>query len=157
MSLPRLCIYSPCERYRYTLHRQWSDINTRTVMFLLLNPSTATDWDLDPTLTRCRNFAQSWGFGRMWVGNIFAFRSTCPKAMKAQHDPVGVDNDAYIAAMAREAHLVVAGWGNHGKHMKRSEYVRGGFSDLHCLSLTKDGEPRHPLYLRGDLQPRRLS
>lgn len=158
MSLPRLCIYSPTESHRYTLFREWGDKNKRAVLFLLLNPSTATDEQDDPTIRRCIGYAKSWGFGRMMIGNIFAYRSTCPLGMKLADDPVGVSNDLYLGAMAGEAHLIVAGWGNHGKFMERGDRMREVFGErLHCLSMTKANEPGHPLYLKGDLQPKRLA
>lgn len=157
MMLTRRCIYSECGKYRYTLHRQWSGINNRAVLFLLLNPSTATDEQDDPTIRRCTGYAKSWGFGRMMIGNICAYRSTCPLSMKLAEDPVGVCNDQYLESMASEASLIVAGWGNHGTHLGRAASVRKMFRGrLHYLRLTKIGEPSHPLYLPGSLTPKKL-
>ncbi len=151
----RCCIYSPCGKYRYTLHRQWGQKNRRAVLFVLLNPSTATDEQDDPTIRRCIGYAKRLGFGRLMIGNIFAFRSTCPRVMRMVGDPVGYGNDAMLLGMAQESDLVVCGWGVHGTHKGRSAEVRHLLREyrLHCLGKTKDGEPRHPLYLRGDLQP----
>ena len=46
-----VAIYSDCERYRYSLTRVWDDAGSR-VTFVMLNPSTATEVQNDPTLGR---------------------------------------------------------------------------------------------------------
>lgn len=150
--------FSDCERYRYTLGRRWNPGGKR-VCFCLLNPSTADATKLDPTLTRCHRYAVRWGFDAMDVVNIFALRSTDPKGLKQVEDPIGPDNDRHIARLAKQADLVVAGWGTHGALMGRGNAVLevlGSVCDPHCLEVTKHGFPKHPLYLKGDLEPRRL-
>lgn len=57
--------------YRYLLWREW-DISNKTVSFIMLNPSRADAQINDPTITRCINFALSWGYGRLEVVNLFA-------------------------------------------------------------------------------------
>lgn len=147
--------FSECEQYRYTLGRRWAAGGER-VCFCLLNPSTADAQKLDPTLTRCHRYAVRWGFSAMDVVNIFALRSTDPKGLREVEDPIGEDNDRHITRLARGADLVVAGWGTHGKLMGRGEAVHGLLGRVcepRCLAVTKDGYPKHPLYLRGDLEP----
>lgn len=39
---PSTAIYSDCEKYRYSLTRIW-DADGRKALFVMLNPSTATD------------------------------------------------------------------------------------------------------------------
>tara|TARA_R110000737_G_scaffold2923_13_gene9651 strand:+ start:164039 stop:164539 length:501 start_codon:yes stop_codon:yes gene_type:complete len=148
--------FSECEQYRYTLGRRW-DAGGKRVCFCLLNPSTADAEVLDPTLTRCHRYAVRWGFSAMDVVNIFALRSTDPKGLKLVDDPIGEENDRHIARLAKGADLVVAGWGTHGKLMGRGDAVRGLLTKVcipHCLDVTMHGFPKHPLYLRGDLEPR---
>lgn len=143
---------SPCRRYRYALWRTWDDRLPR-VMFIGLNPSTADETVDDPTLRRTMDFARRWGFGGVGNGNLFAFRATDPKAMRAAEDPVGPDNDAWLRRLADEAGLVVAAWGNHGAFLERSAAVRRALPDLHVLKLNASGEPAHPLYQRADIRP----
>jgi len=38
-------------------------------MIIGLNPSTADENENDPTITRCINFAKSWGYGGVCVTN----------------------------------------------------------------------------------------
>ncbi|OZA02269.1 MAG: hypothetical protein B7Y02_16985, partial [Rhodobacterales bacterium 17-64-5] len=80
-------VYSECERYRYLLARVWGP--GAKVMFVMLNPSTATEVQNDPTVERCERRARVLGFGAFCVTNIFAYRATDPKVMRAVADPVG--------------------------------------------------------------------
>lgn len=149
--------FSECERYRYTLWRQWND--GPTVMWLMLNPSTADETDNDSTVERCQRRAVAMGFGRMVVCNIFAYRATDPKDMLAAEDPIGPENDQAILEQARKADQVICAWGNHGHHLGRSAQVidllhQAGIH-LYCLEITAPGEPKHPLYVGYDVTPKR--
>jgi len=142
-------VLSKDRRYRYTLSRTW-DCEKGNAMFIGLNPSTADESENDPTIRRCMRFALEWGYGGIVVCNLFAFRATDPRAMKAATDPVGPLNDEMITTEARDAGLVIACWGNHGQFLSRSDDVRKFLSSMKCFGLTKRGEPKHPLYLRAD-------
>jgi hypothetical protein len=120
--------------------------------FIGLNPSTADEVQDDPTVRSCINFAKSWGFGALCMTNIFAYRSTDPRVMKAQADPIGVDNDRWLKEISEGAGLVVAAWGTHGAFMDRGRQVAELIGNLDCLDLTKDGFPKHPLYIRADIK-----
>lgn len=148
--------FSPCRRWRYLLWRRW-DAGKPAANFLMLNPSTADEVQLDPSCTRARNYAGRWGYGALVVTNVFAWRATDPEAMKTVSDPVGRGNDAAILRSARKAGIVVCAWGNHGAHRSRSATVvrmlRAAGVALHVLRLNASGEPAHPLYLPGNLRP----
>ena len=148
--------FSPCRRWRYLLWRRW-DTSKHTANFLMLNPSTADELQLDPTCARARGYAERWGYGALIVTNLFAFRETNPIQMKAAVDPVGRGNDAAIARAAKESALVVCAWGNHGAFLERSSRVRALLQknriSLHALRVNANGEPAHPLYLPGTLKP----
>jgi hypothetical protein len=146
-------VFSACEKYRYLLWRIW-DRKKPYVAFIGLNPSTADEMKDDPTVARCRKYAESWKYGGMYMLNLFAFRATKPEVMKQVKDPVGSENDAHILKVVKEAGLVVAVWGNHGTHESRSIEVMKWVKDLNCLKVNKSGEPCHPLYLKGSLKPR---
>ncbi|MHB1952355.1 MAG: DUF1643 domain-containing protein [Sulfobacillus sp.] len=141
--------------YRYTLTRKLSDQRgSGTCVFCMLNPSTADAMKNDPTVRRCVGYAQQWGFGTLTVVNIFALRSTDPKALYDHADPVGQDNDWHISRAAETADLFVCAWGGHGGD--RGKFVIDRLRDkarLMCLTINKDGSPGHPLYLPGDLMP----
>jgi len=148
--------FSFCRTYRYTLKRVW-DAEAPVCAFVLLNPSTADETANDPTITRCIGFARRWGFGTLVCANIFALRSTYPKDLRLVDDPVGPGNDRAIRRIIKSADLVVAAWGGHGRYLGRGRRVLGMMPhDAVCLGVNRDGSPKHPLYLRSDVEPRPL-
>jgi len=148
--------YSPCETYRYALTRVW-DAGGRKVSFVMLNPSKATEVANDPTVGRCENRARALGFGAFQVTNIFAWRDTDPRKMRAASDPVGPANDRAILDGAAWADHVIAAWGTHGAHLGRGPQVeallRQTGQPLYHLGLSKAGHPKHPLYIAYTQQP----
>jgi hypothetical protein len=151
----RDAIFSPCGQYRYVLRRSWAR-HLPTVLFIALNPSTADHRVDDPTIRRCIGFAKSWGFGRLAVGNLFAYRSTDPKRLRIADDPVGPMNDRWLTTLASRAELTVAAWGVHGSLHGRADAVVSRLTGLHHLGITRHGHPRHPLYLPSDVMPMRF-
>ena len=152
--------FSPDRVHRYTLSRQWNGMQP-VCGFIMLNPSTADENYLDPTLTRCLNYAGQWGYGTMLVANIFAFRSTGPEGLLSCDDPIGPDNDRAIMEVVRGSNLVICGWGNTSSVKRliypRSEKVlsiiKGIGAKAYALRINKDGTPGHPLYLKATLKP----
>lgn len=150
---------SECGRYRWSLTRSWLDLPTSgTVAFVMLNPSTANGLEDDPTIRRCIGFARTWGFSRLLVVNLFALRSTDPTKLLTAENPTGGEaGDSAIRQCASLADLIVAAWGAKVPFGRDKEVERMLLEkrQLHCLGFTKKGAPRHPLYMRGDVQPRR--
>jgi hypothetical protein len=126
--------------------------------FIMLNPSTADASIDDPTIGRCMSFARREGYGGISVVNLFAFRATSPEDMKAADDPFGPEGSEYIERTLNAGAItgvpIVAAWGTHGGYRGRDEAVvlsaRGWGANLVCLGTTKEGHPRHPLYVKGD-------
>lgn len=151
-----VAIYSPCENYRYSLTRTWDPKGSKA-SFVMLNPSTATEVQNDPTVERCERRARTLGYGAFCVTNIFAWRDTDPRAMRRAADPVGPGNDAAIADAAAWGDIVVCAWGTHGEHLSRGAEVetllRGTGQTLFHLGLSKAGHPKHPLYIAYARQP----
>lgn len=146
-------IFSEDRLWRYVLWRRWTYGNH--VVFIGLNPSTATEYENDPTITRCARYAYNWGYSGIIMLNIFGYRSTDPKGLLDIADPIGPDNDIYINKEVRSSKLVIAAWGNNGKLNNRSDQVREMLKGcmLKCLGVTKENEPKHPLYLKNDIKP----
>lgn len=156
-------VFSPDRTHRYALAREW-DASRPPAVFVMLNPSTADAFVMDPTVTRCRNFARTWDCGGLLVLNAFALRSTDPRGLRTHPDPVGVDNDRVISAVfaAGEVGPVIVAWGSDptllrsGRTGQLLTLLREHDLTPQCLGTTKDGHPRHPLYVRGDTQPQTL-
>ena len=145
-------IFSKDRVHRYGLWRIW-DKSLPKVLFIGLNPSTATETKNDPTIRRCMGYARDWGYGGYIMGNIFAFRSTDPKKLKKTKDPIGPENDHWLKKLQSEADLTVGAWGNHGKFLNRGHAVLDLIPEIQCLQITKQGFPSHPLYLHKSLKP----
>jgi hypothetical protein len=147
-------VFDSANLFRYELWRRWDETQAE-IVFIMLNPSTADDTVNDPTIKRCINFAQTWKYGSLRVVNLFAYRATDHRLLSKTKDPIGPDNDWFIKnALALEKTVVLA-WGNHGALLERGDQVVAMAAELskrrlRCLGYTKEGQPRHPLYLPGD-------
>jgi hypothetical protein len=123
----------------------------------MLNPSTATEVQNDPTVERCERRARALGFGAFCVTNIFAWRDTDPRKMRAAADPIGPENNATILKFSSWADTVICAWGTHGEHLKQGaaieQMLRPTGLDLYHLGLSKAGHPKHPLYIAYVKQP----
>lgn len=141
--------------YRYLLWRSW-DASRPMVTFIMLNPSTADGMDDDATIRRCVGFADSWGYGSIEVVNLFAYRATHPEVLKGCDDPIGPENDDYIEISAARSKMVIAAWGTNGNLLNRNKAVCKLLDTVHCIDISKEGHPKHPLYLKSDLKPKLL-
>jgi hypothetical protein len=142
----RSASFSRDGRYRYALRRVW-DPSRPAVLFIGLNPSTADHRVDDPTIRRCIRFAADWGFGRLLVGNLFAFRTPSPRVLRDATDPFGPRNDRWLRRLARDADVIVAAWGNDGSYLGRDREILALLGSVHCLGITRRGQPKHPLYV----------
>ncbi len=152
--------------YRYTLTRDWSSEVSKRAIWIMLNPSTADALVDDPTIRRCIAFAKREGCGALSVVNLYAFRAADPRALgeaaTAGVDPVGPENDRVLElavfVAAWHGWPIIAAWGAQGSPARKArvvEFATRHRASLLCLGTTKDGGPRHPLYVRADqpLQP----
>lgn len=145
-------IFSTDRIYRYTLWRYWC-IGSGYAMFIGLNPSTTDESKDDPTIRRCMDYAQRWGYSALCMVNLFAYRSTDPRKLQMVDDPVGPENDRWIRGCAKDAGIIIAAWGAHGLFMGRDYQVSHMIPNMHCLKKTLGGFPSHPLYLKKDIVP----
>jgi hypothetical protein len=147
--------------YRYWLRRDADAAAAAlpaAVCWVMLNPSTADGTTDDNTIRRCLGFTRSLGHRSMVVVNLYAWRSKEPEDLLTPADPVGPDNSHHLHRAAGGAQIILAAWGAWpgpaGKaHAQRVAEVLSRYRVVHCLALTADQQPRHPLYLRKDLQP----
>lgn len=151
MEMEKYAEFDITGKYRYLIGRKW-DANFPQITFVMLNPSTADHEQDDRTLTRCINFAKSWGYGSLEVVNLFAYRATKRTDLSQAADPVGSKNNCYIQLATKRADSIIVAWGG-GKYPKiqnRDKEVLSLISgkSLYCLGrLTQDGHPRHPVRL----------
>lgn len=148
-------------RHRHVLWREWAHTAVPPhrrygyCTFVMLNPSTADGLDDDPTIRRCIAFAKRFGYNRLEVVNLFDYRTSSPKALMALGDggdPCSADNQRFVQKSVEHAGMIIYAWGANGSWMGQDETVRGWVDEVRnvkpqCLGLTKDGHPKHPLYL----------
>jgi hypothetical protein len=137
-------IFSECRNYRYALIRIW-DENKPRIMFIGLNPSTANESQNDPTIRRVINFAKGWGYGGVFMLNLFSIISSNPNVLLTCADPV--DNDRYLKSFGEQSKDILFAWGNFKQADKRAKVVSSMFEKAVCLGLNKNGTPKHPLYI----------
>jgi hypothetical protein len=139
-------------RYRYLLWRRWLP-GAATVVWVMLNPSTADDRSDDPTIRRCIGLSRSWGFGGLAAVNLYALRATDPADLFAARRPVGAGNDAAIAQAVAGTDAVFAAWGNHGRGDRVAAVTALLGDRVYSLGTTAHGAPRHPLYVAASTRP----
>lgn len=144
--------FSNCRRYRYSLWRIW-DAEKPLVMFIGLNPSTASEGKDDPTIRRVKKFAFDWGFGGVYMMNLFAFVTPYPEELSGCKDPVGGANDFQLKQVAKRCNEVVFAWGSFNEAKERAEQIKAMFPGAKALVVNQDGSPRHPLYVHKNAIP----
>lgn len=146
--IPSLAVYSPCGAYRYVLARVWDPARPVWLM-AMLNPSRASESAGDATVDRQVSRARQHGAGALIVVNAAALRSTDRQAMLRHPDPVGPNNEAWIARMAPLADGVVLAYGPDAALFGGDRLLARALAGraCHALRLTRDGSPGHPLYL----------
>lgn len=155
--MPNECVFSTDRLHRYTLIHRWDELLNpdHGIAWICLNPSTADEHQLDPTLRRIRDFSATWGYSFFVMLNAFAWRATDPAHMKASADPIGPDNDKWIKHWSDKVDRVMIGWGEHGAHLGRHEQVLALLDrrKTFCLERNASGQPKHPLYVAKKNQP----
>jgi hypothetical protein len=152
-------IFDRRRRYRYLLWRSWEPA-LPVVSFVMLNPSAADEHTNDPTIARSISLAQGLGYGRIYVVNLFAYMTKSPALLKAAAHPVtckseaklGRHNDDFVRFALAQSSQAVLAWGNHGNSQCRDrvmlDMVQALIGQQNCsvFAVTKQGQPRHPLY-----------
>ena len=145
-------IISKCQKYRYSLWRIW-DRDKELVLFIGLNPSIADSEKDDPTVRRCIEYVKSWGYGGLYMANLFALRSRNPDNILKNKNPIGANNDKHIQELLEKTNFHLVAWGDKGNICNRNKEVLSMIKKPYCLALTKKGNPRHPLYAKKNSDP----
>ncbi len=141
--------FSKDRRYRYALWRIW-DEEKPNVMVIGLNPSRADESVDDPTIRRVRQLAASWGFGGIYMLNLFAWITPYPEELTSCVDPIA-ENDDKLQAYSNKCQQIVFAWGvteTNGRDKK----MLSMFPKAKCIAINLDGSPKHPLYVKKGAQ-----
>lgn len=142
--------FSECRNYRYALWRIW-DKTKPYVMFIGLNPSTADENTDDPTTRKVTKFAKDWGFGGMYMMNLFAWVTPHREELKMCEDPLG-ENDGWLEEVAEKCDKIIFAWGSFEEAEERAVDVVAMFEG-YALKINMNGSPRHPLYIPANTEP----
>ena len=137
-------LFSDDGGHRYVLWRIW-DTTRPCIQFVGLNPSTANEDQDDPTIRRLMGFTKKWGYGGFYMTNLFALVSPHPEDLRTAEDPIG-DNDRHLVETRKKCEHIVFCWGAFPKIFRDIQVARM-FEGALCFGTTKDGSPKHPLYL----------
>lgn len=160
---PNDALLDDSKTYRYVLQRTLRPSLNKKILWIMLNPSTADHTVDDPTIRKCKQFSDNWGFGVMRVANLFALRSSDPKRLFDSEMTlalrVGPDNDLHLREQAEWADQIIFAWGQTlaNKWMNRDVKVMRIIRETRMFyqppglyrigNPTEKGHPKHPLYL----------
>lgn len=157
--IERYAEFSPDRRYRYMLGRRWDHTKPRR-LWCMLNPSDGDENKDDPTITRCMNRDMDDGFGCTEIVNEFGLVTSSPRVLLKEAQPIGVDNYRYVMEAAFRADMIIVAWGAHGSYLKQDQAILTVLKSnpilmkpIHHLGLTKQGQPKHPLYIGYNVKP----
>lgn len=149
--LERDAVISECGTYRYLLRRTWDHSKPRALV-IMLNPSTADAEIDDATIRSLIRLLRGLSYGSFEVVNLFAFRATDPKALFNVTDPVGPRNLAIVEAAVGRCDIAICAWGAHpmarGASIDIRNAIRAIRPAMYCFGRTKNGDPKHPLYIK---------
>jgi hypothetical protein len=159
---------SDCGTYRYELGGNLGPPEPllaiahepRLILWIMLNPSTGDATTDDATLQTVSTFSELWGYNRLMIGNLYAYRTKMPKEMfraaRAGTDIVGPQNNTFLTQMVERARAtggrVMAAWGANAK-IARAQEVSRLIGEAYCLRTNGDGSPVHPLFQPHSLVP----
>jgi hypothetical protein len=149
-------LFSDQRDYRYALWRIW-DNTLPKVMFIGLNPSTANENENDPTIRRVVSFARSWGYGGVFMMNLFPFVTPYPDVLQLHSVLESDKNEVGLNSFSKKAERIVFAWGNFKEAQEMAKKVIEMFPDAYCLGVNKNRSPKHPLYIAGSTRPVKYS
>jgi hypothetical protein len=144
-------LFSEDRKYRFVLWRIW-DEGLSKVMFIGLNPSTANEYSDDPTIRRVKSMVKNWGYGGIYMLNLFTYVTAYPKELKLCSDPL-YKADEYLKLYALKCERIIAAWGSFKENKERAIEVLKFLPNCEALAINKDGSPKHPLYIKNDVIP----
>lgn len=145
-------VFSECRRYRYILWRGWAPHLPR-IMFIGLNPSTANEHKDDPTIRNVKKLATNWGYGGVYMCNLYAYVTPHPEELMECDDPIA-NNDVWLRETAAKCSSICFAWGNfrYAQMNDRAAIVAAMFEHAVCCGVNQNGTPSHPLYIPADAQ-----
>tara|TARA_Y100001970_G_C13842552_1_gene655209 strand:+ start:172 stop:630 length:459 start_codon:yes stop_codon:yes gene_type:complete len=146
-------ILSKNRKHRYLLSRIW-DLKNETILFIMLNPSSADENIDDPTTKKVISYSKKWGYGGLHICNLYTYRTTSPKILFDIPNNKRGSNKNEIKKYAKKSSKVVYAWGNKEKV---PSWLNQMVPNPSFIELSKEGVPKHPLYLKSNLKLKSFS
>jgi hypothetical protein len=143
--------FSEDRKHRFALWRIWNE-DKPLVMFIGLNPSTASEKGDDNTIRRVIRYAYSWGFGGLYMMNLFTYITPYPRELEHSEHLIA-ENDRNLLEIREKCEMVVFMWGSFKQARMRAAHAKTMFPGAYCFRQTLNGSPFHPLYLKSGLKP----
>lgn len=128
--------------------------NENPLIFVGINPSTATAEENDNTISIIEKIAFNFGYDGYIMLNLCPIRATKINNdfFKACTEKEMTDNLEYVKSIIKEGQNVVAAWGCHITDSSLfiqalteiNEIINSANANWVCLSKTKYGHPHHP-------------
>jgi len=142
-------VFSDDRKHRYVLMRIWNT-ELPMIMFIGLNPSTASENQDDPTIRRVIKFAKDWGFGGVYMCNLYSYVTSKPKELIIESD--SVNNNFFLKFYGNKSQEILCAWGAFKEAKERANEVLKMMHNTTALQINKDGSPKHPLYVKADVE-----
>ncbi len=135
----------------------------KNILVIGVNPSTATGEKDDQTVKRIKSITSSQGYDGWVLINLYPLRATSFEELPAVFDESMHQENLRIIGEAIPAINGYDIWAAWGGHIDKRSYLRpclrdlatiiggGGHKWLQADTLTNEGNPRHPLFLKGDV------
>lgn len=162
-------ILSPDRKFRYVLHRsvpcelRW----VKSIIFVMINPSTADETLPDRTIQKCEAIAKIHKCTDLYVVNLFPLRTKDVKEVEkylgntpaSEYREIDKENWRYFDNVFTSSldPIIICGWGKYDKirptKWQAKEFLkRYGHMKLKCLKINSDGSPKHPLFVRANTE-----
>jgi len=128
---------------RYSLWRIWNQ-DLPKILYIMLNPSIANQFEDDSTVRRLNYFTKKFGFGGFYVGNIYPHITPFPNVLYSLNLTYSKKNYFYLNSMIEKSAKIVFAWGNCKENPL---WIENMVKAPLCFGHNKNGSPKHPLYL----------
>ena len=155
--IPNGWIYLGDDTERYILGQP----GNRNMLVFGVNPSTATPGDnnIDPTIRKVRKLTAEDGYDGWIMVNLYPLRATDPKNLPQKEDKKLLEKNLKVLKALVKAYRIDAVWAAWGNTIDTRFYLgdtlydiqeelEGDFQWYYRGAMTKDGNPRHPLYMK---------
>ena len=155
--IPEGWLYLGDNKIRYVLGQP----GIRNMLVFGVNPSTASpgEKNLDPTIRKVRKLTAEAGYDGWIMVNLYPLRATDIGKLPEKADKKLIENTLRVLTAIDQSYRIDAIWAAWGNLIETRFYLGeilydiqeilvGDYQWFYRGSLTKKGNPRHPLYMK---------